>query len=92
MFEVEKLGALDHAFLEAAEIVAAGVGFDRRRLAQEAAKVDEMLLIGGRFLALVAGPFLFEFSSRHAHSGTAYSSNQRPVQTLWAWLTGTARA
>jgi hypothetical protein len=32
-----------------------------------------MLLIGGRFLALVAGPFLFEFSGRHAHSGTAYS-------------------
>ena len=33
-----------------------------------------MLLIGGRFLALVAGPFLFEFSGRHAHSGTAGQS------------------
>jgi hypothetical protein len=33
----------------------------------------EMLLAGGGFLALVAGPFLFEFSDRHAHSGIAYS-------------------
>jgi len=48
VFEVEKLGALDDAILEAEEIVAARVGFDGRRLAQEAAKVNEMLLIGGR--------------------------------------------
>ena len=48
VFEVEKLAALDDAFLGAEAIVAAGVGFDRRRLAQKAAKVNEMLLIGSR--------------------------------------------
>ena len=59
--------------LEFPKGIGARVGFDRRRLAQEAAEINEMLLIGGRFLALVTGPFLFEFSGRHAHTGTAYS-------------------
>ena len=61
MFEVEKLRVLDDALLEAKEIAAAGVGFRGRRLAQQSAKVVEMPLVGGGFLALVAGPFLFEF-------------------------------
>ena len=59
--------------LEFPKGIGARVGFDRRRLAQEAAEINEMLLMGGRFLALVAGPFRFEFSGRHAHSGIAYS-------------------
>src|ERR1035437_4552210 len=85
------MGVLDDAFLEAEEVVAAGVSFHRRRLAQDVAQIDEMLLVGGRFLALVAGPFLFEFSDRHAHWGSGYSCNQYVAQTLWAWLSGRGR-
>ena len=55
VFEVEKLGALDDALLEAEEILAAGVGLHGRRLAQDMAEVDEMLLVSGRFLALYGG-------------------------------------
>src|ERR1035438_8153804 len=77
------MGVLDDAFLEAEEVVAAGVSFHRRRLAQDVAKVNEMLLVGSRFLALVAGPFLFEFSDRHAHWGSGYSGNPSATQTVW---------
>src|ERR1019366_9540344 len=77
------MGVLDEAFLEAEEVVAAGVSFHRRRLAQDVAQVNEMLLVGGRFLALVAGPFLFEFSDRHAHWGSGYSRNPSATQTVW---------
>jgi hypothetical protein len=38
---------------------------DGRLLAEQAAEVGEMLLIGGRFLARVARPFLFEFGGGH---------------------------
>jgi hypothetical protein len=34
-------------------------------MAEQAAKVGEMFLIGGGFLALEARPFLFEFSGGH---------------------------
>ena len=43
--------------------------------------LHEMLLIGGRFLALVAGPFLFEFSGRHVSLGSCV----RPPHCLAAW-------
>jgi hypothetical protein len=42
-------------------------------MAEQAAKVGEMFLIGGGFLALEARPFLFEFSGGHgsvAHSAS----------------------
>jgi len=51
--------------LKTERIRARRIGFVWRRLAEQAAKVGEMLLIGGGFLALEARPFLFEFSGGH---------------------------
>ena len=39
-----------------------------RGVAQKVAQVVEVLLVGGRFLALVSGPFPFELGSGHAKS------------------------
>ena len=61
----QEFRVLDHAFLETEEIIAAGIGLVGRRLAQQAAQVGEMLLVGGSFLAPIARPFLFEFRCGH---------------------------
>ena len=64
--KVGQFEVLNDTPLEAEEIVAGGIGFGRGGLVQEPAQVVEVFLVGGGFLALVAGPFLFEFSDRHA--------------------------
>src|ERR1035437_6755342 len=64
-FNFQKFRVFDHALLKTERIRARRIGFVWRRLAEQAAKVGEMFLIGGGFLALEARPFLFEFSGGH---------------------------
>ena len=84
--KIEKLGVLDNPFLEAKEIAAGWVRLVGRRLAQQAAKVVKMLLIGGSFLALVTRPFPFEFSGGHSFVFLAPDGKLReffPVRHGW---------
>jgi hypothetical protein len=55
----------DHALLKTEKIRAGRIGFVWGRLAEQAAQVVEMTLIGGSFLALIARPFLFELGGSH---------------------------
>ena len=61
----DQLKVFDHALLKTKPVVAGGIGFDGRFLAEESAKVVEMLLIGGGFLALVFRPLFLEFGWGH---------------------------
>ena len=61
----EKLGVLHDTLLEAERVVPGRVGLDRRRHAQHPAKIAEMILIRGRFLAGKLRPFRFEFRRVH---------------------------
>ena len=66
--EFKKLRVLDDSLLEAEEVGPGRVSLSGRGLAQKAAEIVEVLLVGGRLLATVSGPFPFELSSSHATS------------------------
>ena len=66
---LEKLGVLDHAFLEAEGVVAGGIGGDGRGMRQYPAEIAEMVLVGGCLLAGEARPFADEVGDGHGVGG-----------------------
>ena len=71
--ERQQAGVFDHALLETKEIVATRIGLHRRWVAEQAAEVVEMFLVGGGFLARVTVPLLFEFGGGHGSATNSAS-------------------
>ncbi len=63
--QAEKLRVFHHALLETVKIRTRGVGLGGGGLPKQAAQLVKVPLLSGRFLALEAGPFLFDFSGDH---------------------------
>jgi len=63
--QFKKLGVFDHPLLEAERLGSGGVGFGGRLLAQQAAEVAKMLLVGRGFLAGKTRPFPLELGGGH---------------------------
>ncbi len=83
---LEKLRVFHHPLWEAKELRTQRVSFGRCGLAEQAAKVVEVPLVGGRFLALVTRPFPLEFGGGHGSAANSTSFSRHGMGAFYPKL------